>query len=89
MYMTPHNQTLNLPTISGVLPADFDPALWSKPELREYPPASDDPVACNAMLYAVHRDTRRYINVAFGRDLADIIDRNPAHADWIRAAVKR
>jgi hypothetical protein len=89
MPLTPYNQTLNLPTISGILPADFDPSLWSTPELREYQPAADDPVVCNAMLYAVHQDTRRYINVAFGRDLADIIDRNPAHADWIRAAVKR
>lgn len=89
MTLTPYNQTLNLPTISGILPADFDPSLWSTPELREYPPAADDPVVCNAMLYAVHQDTRRYINVAFGRDMDDIIDRNPAHAEWIRTAVKR
>lgn len=88
--LAPFNQPINtLPALSGVLPADFDTALWSTPELREYPADPSDPVACNAMIYAVHQDTRRYVNVAFGRDLADIIERNPAHADWIRSAVKR
>lgn len=89
MTLTPYNQTLNLPNVFGTLPDDFDPSLWSTPELREYPADPTDIVPYSARLFATHLDSRRWINVAFGRDLADIIDRNPAHADWIRAAVKR
>lgn len=89
MTFSPYNQTLNLPNVFGTLPDDFDPSLWSKPELREYPADPADIVPYSARLFATHLDSRRWINVAFGRDLADIIDRNPVHADWIRSAVKR
>ena len=87
--LRPYNTSLDLPTLSGVLPADFDPTLWSTPELREYPADPTSPAICDVMLYSIHLDTRRYVNVAFGRDLADIIDRNPAHAAWIKSAVKK